>query len=41
MPIQLQSAPDFELTDITGKLVRLFAFRGQKNVVLILLRGFM
>ena len=41
MPIQLQSAPDFELTDVNGKLVRLFDFRGQKNVVLVFLRGFL
>jgi peroxiredoxin len=41
MPIPLQSAPDFELTDTTGKTVRLFDFRGQKNVILIFLRGFM
>ena len=41
MPIQLQSAPDFELSDINGNAVRLFEFRGKQNVVLIFLRGFM
>jgi peroxiredoxin len=34
-------APDFELEDINGKLVRLSDFRGNKPVVLAFLRGFM
>lgn len=34
-------APDFELEDINGKLVRLSDFRGSKPVVLAFLRGFM
>lgn len=34
-------APDFELPDFNGNPVRLSAFRGQKNVVLAFLRGFM
>lgn len=34
-------APDFELEDINGKLVRLSNFRGSKPVVLAFLRGFM
>ena len=33
-------APDFELKDIDGKIVRLFDFRG-RPVVLSFLRGFM
>jgi peroxiredoxin len=33
-------APDFELTDYTGKLVRLSDFRGW-NVLLVFNRGFM
>jgi len=34
-------APDFELEDINGKLVRLSDFRGNKPVVLAFLCGFM
>jgi len=34
-------APDFELEDINGKLVRLSDFRNRKPVVLAFLRGFM
>ena len=34
-------APDFELEDINGKLVRLSDFREDKPVVLAFLRGFM
>jgi mycoredoxin-dependent peroxiredoxin len=41
MPIQLQNAPDFELADIHGNSIRLFEFRGKKNIVLIFLRSFM
>lgn len=33
-------APDFELTDYTGKAVRLSDFRG-RNVLLVFNRGFM
>jgi len=36
-----ESAPDFELTDTGGTLVRLSDFRGRKPVVLAFLRGFM
>jgi peroxiredoxin len=34
-------APDFELEDINGNIVRLSSFRGGKPVVLAFLRGFM
>lgn len=34
-------APDFELNDVQGNLVRLSDFRGKKTVVLAFLRGFM
>ncbi len=33
-------APDFELTDVSGKVIRLSDFRGHKNVVLVFNRGF-
>jgi peroxiredoxin len=33
--------PDFELTDLNDRAVRLSQFRGKKNLVLVLLRGFM
>jgi len=33
-------APDFELTDINGKAIRLSALRG-RNVLLVFNRGFM
>lgn len=36
-----ETAPDFELTDVNGKLVRLSDFRGSKPVILAFLRGFM
>ena len=36
-----QEAPDFELPDLHGKLIRLSGFRGKKIVVLAFLRGFM
>jgi peroxiredoxin len=35
-----EPAPDFELTDVSGKSIRLSDFRGQKPVVLAFLRGF-
>ena len=35
------SAPDFELTDVEGRLIRLSDFRGKKPIVLAFLRGFM
>jgi peroxiredoxin len=34
-------APDFELADYTGKLVRLSDFRGKTNVLLVFNRGFL
>jgi peroxiredoxin len=34
-------ALDFDLPDIDGEAVRLSGFRGEKNVVLIFLRGFL
>jgi len=34
-------APDFELEDVNGNLVRLSNFRGSKPVVLAFMRGFM
>jgi peroxiredoxin len=34
-------APDFELEDINGKMIRLTSFGGSKPVVLAFLRGFM
>jgi peroxiredoxin len=36
-----QLAPDFELTDSRGSLVKLSDFQEKKNVVLALNRGFM
>jgi len=36
-----EPAPDFELEDVNGNLVRLSDFRGSKPVVLAFLRGFM
>ena len=38
---ELKFAPDFELNDVQGRPMRLSAYRGQKNVVLVFLRGFM
>jgi mycoredoxin-dependent peroxiredoxin len=37
--INLQ-APDFALTDLDGKTIRLSDFKGDKNVVLVFNRGF-
>jgi peroxiredoxin len=34
-------APEFELTDVHGNIVRLSDFRGRKPVVLAFLRGFL
>lgn len=34
-------APDFELPDVHGNLIRLSDFRGKKHLVLVFLRGFM
>ncbi len=41
MPIKLQNAPDFELSDVNDNLVRLSGFLDKKNIVLVFLRGFM
>lgn len=35
------SAPDFELADITGNPIRISQFKGQQNIVLVFLRGFL
>jgi peroxiredoxin len=34
-------APDFTLTDVTGRQVSLSNYRGNKHVVLVFNRGFM
>ncbi len=40
--VELNSpAPDFTLNDFRGNPVRLAAYRGRKNVVLVFNRGFM
>jgi hypothetical protein len=36
----LAAAPDFELTDIQGKLLKISTLWSEKSVVLVLLRGF-
>jgi len=36
-----EPAPDFEIEDVYGNLVRLSNYRGSKPVVLAFLRGFM
>lgn len=41
MSIKMQTAPDFELSDVHGDRVRASQFLDQKNVLLIFLRGFM
>ncbi len=38
---KLEAAPDFELTDVQGKRVRLSEVYQQQPVVLVLNRGFM
>lgn len=38
-PLQGDMAPDFTLIDNEGQAVRLSAYRGVKNVVLVLNRG--
>ena len=35
-----QPAPDFELADFKGNMIRLSDFRGRKNVLLVFNRGF-
>jgi peroxiredoxin len=37
---QTPSAPDFGMEDSDGRMVRLSDYRGKKNVVLVLNRGF-
>jgi len=34
-------APDFELPDLNGDIVRLSDYKGSQNIVLVFLRGFM
>ncbi len=44
MPAHLavgQVAPDFELTDVQGRSVRISDYKGRKHVVLVFTRGFM
>jgi peroxiredoxin len=36
-----QEAPDFELSDLRGRQIRLSDYRGKKVVVLAFLRGFL
>jgi peroxiredoxin len=33
-------APDFEIDDFKGRMVKLSDYRGRKNVILVLNRGF-
>jgi peroxiredoxin len=40
MKAKLTPAPDFEMTDSEGEVVRLSAFKGKKHVVLVFNRGF-
>ena len=36
-----ERAPDFELADFNGRLVRLSDYEGEQNVVLVFNRGFL
>jgi peroxiredoxin len=36
-----QEAPDFELTDVQGRMIRLSDYRGKKHVILNFTRGFL
>jgi peroxiredoxin len=36
-----ENAPDFKLMSLTGENVRLSQFQGEKNVVVVFLRGFL
>ena len=36
-----QVAPDFGLTDVEGRIVRLSDYKCKKNVLLVFTRGFM
>ena len=40
VPIPPELATDFELTDTSGRAVRLSDYRGKQNVVLVFNRGF-
>jgi peroxiredoxin len=39
--IEKKIAPDFELTDLQGRTIRLSDYRGKKKIVLAFLRGFL
>ena len=36
-----QAAPDFQLTDVQGRTIRLADYQGRQHVILIFTRGFM
>ena len=36
-----QTAPDFELTDVLDRAIRLSDYKYEKNVILVLTRGFL
>ncbi len=36
-----REAPDFELTDVQGRAIRLSDYRGKKRVILSFTRGFL
>ena len=38
--VEFKAAPDFELTDTEGKVIRLSDYKGLKHVVLVFNRGF-